>query len=1075
MSFTTIAIEGGLLPNDLLDRLAAGDPGLPGQKPGDFGLKSARLADEIQSAYSDAQRHWAAFQSRYRQAAERGKVSITTVTRESWIEPILERLDYDLRFQRAGTEAGGQSFVISYLAGAEPTAPPVHGVGCDDDLDKRAEKRRSPHSTVQEYLNQSDAVWGIVTNGSRLRLLRHSTRIAKPRFVEFDLAGMMESNVYSEFALFYRLLHRTRLPRSSADAHECWLEKYYAEGVEQGGRVRDRLRDGVEVALKTFGSAFLKHQSNNELRAAIEDGRLTAASFYRELLRLVYRMLFLMVAEERRLMFPIDRANDPRQTIYSNYYGVNRLRKLADRYIAPDPEIDLWESLKHSFEILRSDSHATQLGMAALNGELFGPHGCPNLETACLRNDDLLRAIRALATFEDDGTRRRVNFGALDVEELGSVYESLLDFHPEVFTNPAGFDLVTGSERKTTGSYYTPPELVHELIESALVPVMTERLEAAKTREEKIAAMLALRIVDPAAGSGHFLLAAARRVGKELARIRSGEEEPAPPDYRHAVRDVIRECIYAVDKNPLAVDLCKVALWIEGHNAGQPLSFLDHHVKCGDSLVGVFDLKVLEAGIPDEAYKALTGDDKDAAKHYRKVNRDTRANQPTLPLIAPPRELTAAFDALSHRDEASPADVEKKAGDYAELRHRPEMARLENACDAWCAAFFVPLQMPQYPGQDLVPTTATVWEILNGRQIYGRLNQEITKAATTYSFFNWPLEFPEVFARAGFDVVLGNPPWERIKLQEKEFFANHDRKIANATNKAEREKLIKNLEKLNPELWDAWQTALHGAEGQSKFVRGSERFPLCGQGDINTYSVFSELMSLTVNPQGRAACIVPTGIATDATTRHFFSQIISDKKLIAIYGFENEGKLFRGVDHRVNFCVMTVSGRPLDSGAEFAFFLRNPDVLRDPERRYSLDARDLALMNPETLTCPVFRTRRDADITRNIYKRVPVLINPGPHQENPWGITFLSMFHMSGDSHLFRTREQLECENWRLDGSVFVKGRERSMPLYEGKMIFNLDHRYGDFGRLSPGQNEHILPNVPVERLQDPRYLLSSA
>jgi len=1020
MSFTTIAIEGGLLPNDLLDRLAAGDTGLPGQKPGDFGLKSARLADEIQSAYSDAQRHWAAFQSRYRQAAERGKVSITTVTRESWIEPLLERLDYDLRFQRAGTEAGGQSFVISYLAGAEPTAPPVHGVGCDDDLDKRAEKRRSPHSTVQEYLNQSDAVWGIVTNGSRLRLLRHSTRIAKPRFVEFDLAGMMESNVYSEFALFYRLLHRTRLPRSSADAHECWLEKYYAEGVEQGGRVRDRLRDGVEVALKTFGSAFLKHQANNELRAAIADGRLTAASFYRELLRLVYRMLFLMVAEERRLMFPIDRANDPRQTIFSNYYGVNRLRKLADRYIAPDSEIDLWESLKHSFEILRSDSHATQLGMAALNGELFGPHGCPNLETACLRNDDLLRAIWTLATFEDDGTRRRVNFGALDVEELGSVYESLLDFHPQVSTNPAGFDLVTGSERKTTGSYYTPPELVHELIESALVPVMNERLEAAKTGDEKIAALLALRIVDPAAGSGHFLLAAARRVGKELARIRSGEEEPAPPDYRHAVRDVIRECIYAVDKNPLAVDLCKVALWIEGHNAGQPLSFLDHHVKCGDSLVGVFDLKVLEAGIPDEAYKALTGDDKDAAKRYRKLNRETRANQPTLPLIAPPRELTASFEALSHRDEASPADVEKKAGDYAELRHRPEMARLENACNAWCAAFFVPLQMPQYPGQDLVPTTATVWELLNGRQIYGPLNQEITKAATTYSFFNWPLEFPEVFARGGFDVVLGNPPWDQMQLDPREFFALREPTITNARHMAARERSIAELRANNPGLYEEFANASHGNECFQQFVHGSGRYPLTSYGRLNSAPLFTELARGLVKVEGRSGLIVPTGIATDSFNQYFFRDVMDGRSLVSLFSFENEGMLFPGIHHSTKFCLITISGRPLTQTPVFVFYAREITALKEEDRRFTLSREDIALSNPNTRTCPIFRSRRDAEITKSIYRRVPVLVEESKSGEkSSWRFKSALMFMMNTDSGLFRTRKELIDDGCNANGTLF--------------------------------------------------------
>ena len=219
MNFVTITTEGGLLPDDILDRIASGDA--PGQRASDFNLDSGRVADEIQAAYSDAQRHWAAFQSRYRQAAGRRNVSITTVTRESWIEPMFERLDYRLEFQRAHTIVGEQTFEISYRAGSDPTAPPVHVVGCDDDLDRREGRRRSPHSTVQEYLNQSDAVWGIATNGNRLRLLRNSSRIARPRYIEFDLAGMMASNVYSEFALFYRLLHRTRLPRSAADAHQC--------------------------------------------------------------------------------------------------------------------------------------------------------------------------------------------------------------------------------------------------------------------------------------------------------------------------------------------------------------------------------------------------------------------------------------------------------------------------------------------------------------------------------------------------------------------------------------------------------------------------------------------------------------------------------------------------------------------------------------------------------------------------------------------------------------------------------------------------------------------------------------
>ena len=308
-----------------------------------------------------------------------------------------------------------------------------------------------------------------------------------------------------------------------------------------------------------------------------------------------------------------------------------------------DGESDLWEGLKQTFRLFEDANTASELGLTALDGELFGRFACVDLIDAKdvagprLRNDKLLSAIWRLSTFEDSdgrqdrrGPRRRVNFAGLDVEELGSVYEALLDYHPQVTIEGerSRFELVAGSERKSTGSYYTPPELVRELIKSALEPVIADRLAKAGNKEEKERALLSLKVCDPASGSGHFVLAAARRIGRELARVRSGEAEPNPEDYRRAVRDVIRRCIYAVDKNPLAVDLCKVALWIEGHASGLPLSFLDNHVKNGDSLVGVLDLGVLETGVPDGAYKAVTGDDKKVASAVKKKNKAEAKGSP---------------------------------------------------------------------------------------------------------------------------------------------------------------------------------------------------------------------------------------------------------------------------------------------------------------------------------------------------------------------------------------------------------------------------------------------------------------
>ena len=266
MAHTSITIEGGMFPADLLDRISSGDA--RGQRTEDFGLsRSSRLSDETQSAFSDIRSFWDAFQRRIAYSKE----SSTTLTREAWMIPALERLGFTLSFQRGGAQAGSENYVFSHRAGDDPEAPPVNIVALGQKLDRKPDgQRRSPHTVVQEYLNRSDALWGIVTNGEQLRLLRDSNRLAKPTYLEFDLRGMVEGNLYSEFTLLYRLLHRSRLPRGAADAHECWLETYYNDGIEQGGRVRERLSKGVEDALEILGTALLQHPESGELRALLK-------------------------------------------------------------------------------------------------------------------------------------------------------------------------------------------------------------------------------------------------------------------------------------------------------------------------------------------------------------------------------------------------------------------------------------------------------------------------------------------------------------------------------------------------------------------------------------------------------------------------------------------------------------------------------------------------------------------------------------------------------------------------------------------------------------------------------------
>jgi hypothetical protein len=894
MSRVGITVEGGLLAADLVERISLGDETVTGQKPKDFGLESGRLSAEIQAAFSDLRPSWDGFKRR----REFSQTSPVTVTREAWIYPLFERLGYTLHFQRAALQAGGQSFPISHRIGEADNATPVHAVAFGQRLDERGEQKRSPHALLQERLNKSDTLWGIVTNGRELRLLRNSARSSRPSYVAIDLETILDGNLYNEFVLVFRLLHHSRLPGDGIDPHDCLLETWYQQGIEEGGRVRDRLRDGVKTALETLGSGFLGHPANTALRAKLNNRKLTDLQLYRELLNLIYRLLFLMVAEERRLLFVPGAGDAARHEVYLRWYGVGRLRDRSERRMTEDGYGDLWEGLKETFRLFRDEAAAKALALTALNGELFGLDACFDLEdrNTVLRNGDLLDAIRQLSTFEErtgrkkTGVRRRVNYAGLDIEELGSIYEGLLDYHPQVLRDPltsAGarswrFALAAGSQRKETGSYYTPPELVRELIESALVPIMEARRDVAKTKEEKERTLLSLTICDPAAGSGHFLLAAARRVGRELAIIRSGEAEPAPETYRAALRDVIRHCLYAVDKNPLAVDLCKVALWIEGHSPGLPLSFLDHRIRCGDSLIGVFDLDVLKAGVPDHAFKPLAGDDKAVCSELRRRNRRERegglaAWQAESDLA----DLARQFAALAEMPDETPEDVHSKAELYRELTEGDgAISRLRRACSAWTSAFFD----PRGPNDTRsTPTTNDVWRTLAGRADPQRAAL-IEELSDRFHFFHWLLEYPEVFEHGGFDVILGNPPWERAKLQEVEFFTTREPNIAKASTASERKASITALARKpdgspKKKLWAEYQTYKRNSEATSLFYRGSHRFSLSARGDLNTYALFTELGVTALSSLASLGILVPSGIATESGTSALFGYL-SQHRLI---------------------------------------------------------------------------------------------------------------------------------------------------------------------------------------------------
>ncbi|MGI8483743.1 MAG: Eco57I restriction-modification methylase domain-containing protein, partial [Thermomicrobiales bacterium] len=1094
-SFVAVRTEGGLLPPDLLDRIFIQDASLGGLRPVEYGLgESIRLMAVMSEAWQAVRTHWGSF-SRTRDRLPAND-SGTSETR-SWVQQVLRELGYDTLSYRAAAETiDDRSFLISHRAGEEDNAPPIHVVSFRQELDTQGARtgggeRRSPQALMQGYLNASEHLWGMLTNGLTFRLLRENRQIDRVLRIDFDLEAMLEQENFAEFQLFWLVLNRTRFVSAGEPRETAWLERWAQTASSEGSRALEGLRDGVEKAISYLGQGLLEHPDNQHLRQQLRSGELTIQGYYQELLRLVYRLLFLMVAEERHLLFrqkpsseqtPEERAASSQiVSRYVNHYSVERLRRESSRIRNREKHYDdLWLGLLVTFDAMRYPKEANALGIEPLAGGLFGAGSCPHIADDAvagttgssrtdgrprLSNNALLAAVSALSEVTRDGVTRRVNYRDLDVEELGGVYEGLLERQPALEAldhGMYGFHYGTSGERKSTGSFYTPRSRVQELLNSALDPVIEQALTNAPTPEAKRRALLALNVCDPACGSGHFLLGAARRIGRRLAEVKAGPgNEPDLADIRHGVREAIRQCIYGVDKNPLAIDLCKVALWIESHEPGAPISFLANHIKCGDSLIGVFDLDVLQSGIPDAAYTAVTGDDKSVAADLRKRNRLERsklvvqgdgrtASMHNLGLWQEDelegllQSLATELDKIEAMPDGTIAEVIAKEHAYQRLQGRDDWRAMTTACTLWAWAFFAPRTTRNIP---LVPTSSAVRQMVYSGNVRGDMIGPAIAAAEEIGFFHWTLQFPEVFARGGFDSVLGNPPWERVKLQEKEFFESRDPEIATAANKAVRARLIKNLIQSNPNLASEFKAALSVAENASLFLRTSERYPLTGRGDVNLYSIFAEHFRRMIGPTGRSGIIVPTGIATDDTNRLFFADIVNKASLATLFDFENRKKLFSSVDSRMKFSLMVLAGSARrDARFEAGFFLLDPAEIHKPDKTFMLGADDIALLNPNTRTCPIFRSVRDMELTKAIYRAAPVLVDESRGDGgNPWGVRFNRMFDMSNDSHLFHTREELEAQGAHLDpDGRFRNGDTEWLPLYEAKMAGIYDHRAAD-------------------------------
>ena len=1073
--FDSIRLEGNLFVPAVLEKLAKGEH--PSQTSEAYHIpKGLKLVDEYGRAFRIALALWKGF------------------------EPITGRSDIDARRATIGFVKELLRDVFGYSGVEELTGPlaladrayPVALMACGhipvvvaphtSDLDTAIEalgiigsgrRKISAHQLAQQFLDASDAcLWAIVTNGKTLRLIRDAETLTRPTFLEFDLEKILREERYPDFAALWRIFHASRA--GAAAETEVW-ERWKSEGEAQGMRVRAGLRNGVTEALSALGNGFLQQRGNEALRQSLLDGSLTVDAYFQQLLRLVYRCLFLFTLEERGLLHVPDDSDAAlaARHAYREGYSMRRLKERALRRSTRDPHCDLWLGLRIVFRALASGE--PRLALPALGG-LFAPQQCPSLDAASLGNAALLTAMRHLRWSVIDGKTSVVDYRNMGPEELGSVYESLLELVPTVDLESRSFGFIgitdegstDGNARKTSGSYYTDDSLVQSLLDTALDPVIEARLHEQPAAPE--AALLGISVIDPACGSGHFLLGAARRLAEQLADIRAIDGAVRPEDYRHALRDVIAHCIHGVDRNPMALELARTALWIEGFEPGRPLSFLDHHLVCGDALLGITDFAQLADGIPDDAFKPLTGDDKDTCSTLSRLNKAARKELTQLKkgneLFNPAAcdNLFAALQALEAMPEQSTEAIAAKEAAWLNFLREAETNAIARAADACIAAFLCEKSGPA--ALDTTPTTHTLNALLFPSVKDPLLDQRIAHATARCQearVLHWPITFAQVYAKGGFDCVLGNPPWDVTQLNEIEYFATRNKTIASLSGDF-RKQAIARLEKDNPILWAEFARDKRLIDAFNIFIRAIGRFDLTAIGKTNTYALFSETIAQLVSPRGTAGFIVPTGIATDDSTKAFFGELAQSGKLASLYDFENRENLFPDVDNRMKFCLLTLGQA---EAAEFAFFLTQVPQLRDARRRFSLSAEDFRLINPNTLTCPVFRSNADAELTKKIYRLVPVLIeeargdSPG---KNPWGISFSQgLFNMTSASHLFHG-----------------EGGDGRLPLYEAKMMHQFDHRWAtyawsaekqalDSGDVTLGQKQR--PDYEVQ----PRYWVDEA
>ena len=995
-------------------------------------------------------------------------------------------------------------------------------------LDRRSERRdevTAPSTQMLRYLRRADDLtegklrWGVLTNGAKWRLYYSGARSVSEQFFEIDLGGILglpdqngDSPVMAEsgrrhwLTVFMLVFRKEAFLPGAADPRT-----FHQRSIDESRFYEERVAGNLSKLV--FGEVFPKLA--RAIAGAAPDAPLERVR--EAVLIYLYRLLFILYAEDRNLL-PV------RDDRYDDYALRDKVRGDVGRRKDRDDVFSeratrYWSAVDDLCQAI--DEGDPSIGLPPYNGGLFDRERTPLLCDIRLGDQVMSDVVDALSFERTERGRRYINYRDLSVQQLGSIYERLLEYElaregGEIVVRPNIF------ARKESGSYYTPDDLVALIIRETIGPLADSRMEAFESEKPKIwkkklaedlklgslslldpaEKMLEMKICDPAMGSGHFLVNLvdylADRVIAAMAEAEALVENYASPlaariatirnrimrnaeengwnfdfeqlDDRHIIRRMIlKRCVCGVDRNPMAVELAKVSLWLHTFTMGAPLSFLDHHLRCGNSLFGMWVKdgtdKANEHGGSLFLQKTLDRTVKAAAK-MQSIEFLTDAE------ISEARRSALMFEEV--QDMTGPLDA------FLSTLHAFDWMNVTDGCDKSAVhAFFEGILGNPV---DISSGESGMDDGKKASERFAGLLEKAREIVSEERFCHWQVMFPGVWEKwedsglhGGFDAVIGNPPWDRIKLQQVEWFASRRREIALAERASERRCMIADLRKKGDSLVLDFDKAKDRALSAARVARTSGDYPLLSGGDLNIYSLFVERAMTIVKPEGMVGLLTPSGVASDLSASEFFKGVSTRGRLKAFYDFENKKAFFPDVHASFKFCVFVAGLASTQETARYASYVHDVKELNDPERCFPLASEDFAKVNPNTGTAPIFRSRRDAELTKAIYDRMPVLVDRSKGEEvKIWPVKHSTMFHMTNDSGLFRTREELEEKEkaYPVDGNRFRSPKGDWVPLYVGRMIYHFDHRAASV-KLNPESLHHPLlsGDVTSEQKADPGFV----